>query len=153
MEEQIRISELMVKHHSYIVELFNNFKNNIGDDYDAMNELFGTFEQGLRRHLSTEEDVIFKICDVSSKTVADSIHNLITQHFTIREILKTIKLALETRQEIVISDLDKLLMAHKNYEELVLYPTMDAELDDWTKDEIIEAICALEKSTTIQDFE
>jgi len=153
MEDKISIAELLLKHHSYIEALYEDFKKkNLGTDYDVIRESFNILEQNLKKHLSTEEDTIFKFCDLSSKTVTDSIHTLITQHFTIREMLNTIRRALESGAKIDISGLDKLLISHKNFEDWVFYPKLDEELDEPTKKGILDGICALERPTSLKSF-
>ena len=84
--------------------------------------------------------------------MTDSIHTLITQHFTIREMLNTIKLALESGEEIDISGLDKLLISHKNFEDWVFYPKLDEELDEPTKKGILDGICALERPDSLRSL-
>ena len=50
MEDKISIAELLLKHHSYIEALYEDFKkkNNLGTDYEQMRESFNILEQNLK---------------------------------------------------------------------------------------------------------
>ena len=152
MEELTSLSKMMIKHHAYIEELFQVFKEQIGKEYAVMRETFNTFEGILKKHFAVEEENLFKFADLNDVNVAKLVHNLITDHFSMRGMVDTIKKSMERGEKLDFSVLDTLLVKHRMIEDSVLYPRMENELDAWRKDEVIEIICALEKSASLQGF-
>ena len=68
---------------------------------------------------------------------------LIQQHNDILNRLRVMRKSLMWQRPIDYNDFKELIMAHKTFEEVSLYPKLDQELDVSQKEEIMKKICEI----------
>ena len=129
MEE---IPDLMKKSHYKIEKLLNEF----GKD----NSLFNKFKWELEKHLFIEEKAIFIFYNPKDSEDFDTIPNLIQEHRKMEKLLSEIENNLRIKKTIDVSELLKLLVKHRKFEDGTLYPKLNRELDEAKKNIIIERI-------------
>jgi len=135
-----RISQLMTRHHQRIRDLLIAFKSNMYKDSELMGRSFNSFKNELRGHISMEEEAIFKFCDLIECRASVSTIHLVERHGAILDMLNTLENDLVTKDEIDISEFQKFLQEHKDFEDKILYPKLDRELSESQKEIVIERI-------------
>jgi hemerythrin-like domain-containing protein len=103
--------------------------------------VFDTFEWELEKHIFTEEKAIFSSYNPTNivegyKMVPD----LIKQHNEILNRLRMMRKNLQWQRPIDYDEFKELIMTHKTFEEVSLYPKLDQELSTAQKEEIIKKI-------------
>ena len=135
------ISEVMKKDHDKIVKLLNDLDKCINFDRQILKKAFETFKWELEKHLFTEEKVIFTSYDPEDYVEGYSmIPQLIKEHDEIYKQLKRMNKIIKSNKECNFQELKELIMKHKDFENEYVYPKLDQELDDATKDMIINRI-------------
>jgi len=141
MEETDTITRLMEKSHQELEELLGKFKSNLLDNFELASEAFEEFKRELEKHLSIEENAIFKFFNPAkdedyNKVVPD----LMKEHDLLLEMLNNVNNDLAVKKDIDISDFEKLLVKHKKFEEEFFYPKMEKDLEDFQRDIVIARI-------------
>jgi iron-sulfur cluster repair protein YtfE (RIC family) len=135
------ILQLMVADHAKILKLLTDVERSLGKDVTEVLKSFNTFEWELEKHMFTEEKAIFTSYTPTNifegyKIVPD----LMKQHDELSKYLAAMRKAVMWQQPTPFKDLKDLLISHKMFEEVSLYPKLDEELDEKQKNEIISRI-------------
>ena len=136
MEE---ISDLMRKNHYRIEQLLKEFKTIYEKNPKLRFSSFDKFKWELEKHLFIEEKAIFIFYSPKDAEDFDTIPNLVQEHRKMLELLNKIENNLKSKN-VDISELLKLLIKHRNFEDGTLYPKLDRELEDSKKKIIIERL-------------
>jgi hypothetical protein len=135
------ILDLMIKDHNRLMEYLKDIENNLASDFGFLSNSFNTFQWNLEKHFFVEEKAIFISYnpdepDKDYKFFSD----LMDQHTEILTIIESLRKKLQKREPFDLNELKKLLVKHKTFEEKNIYPVLDQEIDDCTKQVIIERI-------------
>ncbi len=129
------ISDLLLRDHFKIEKLLSEFKMSIGSP--EAGKKFDRFKWELEKHIFIEERVIFTFVRPEDNEDFAAIPKLEREHDEILDLMKSIEK--DTKEEDVLK-LQNSLMKHKNFEDEVLYPKLDVELNDEQKKIIIKRI-------------
>jgi iron-sulfur cluster repair protein YtfE (RIC family) len=102
---------------------------------------FDFFFELLEKHMFIEEKAIFtqeKQDDIIE--LSNIIARLFKEHDEIQNLLKNMKKAIKKGREFDFKGFKETLLNHKNYEDETVYPKLDKELDETSKEEIIGRI-------------
>jgi hemerythrin superfamily protein len=95
----------------------------------------------LEKHFFVEERAIFTSYNPERVDEGYNVFlDLSKQHTVVLEKLESLRNKLQRREPFDLSELKKLLMKHKNFEEKKIYPVIDQEIDEGEKRFIIERI-------------
>lgn len=134
------ILTLMLRDHGEILKLLNVFKKSVGGDSKAMVKAFDRFNWQLERHMFVEERVIFKKDLPISNDSYGMVQKVLDDHKMISSMLNEIGQALGKKSKIDTLRLEKFLVAHKNMEEIELYPRLEDELNPALKAFMVDQI-------------
>lgn len=138
MENNMTITNLMIKSHNKLEKLLDGLKISTQGDFKLTGELFDEFRWELEKHIFTEEKAIFKFFNLSKdEDHFEVVPNLIKDHNAFLEMLNEIENDLVIKKNLDISGLRNLLVKHKNFEEKTVYPKLDQELNDSQKNSIL----------------
>jgi hemerythrin-like domain-containing protein len=140
MKKENTVSEIMLKHHHRLEDLFDIFIKNIGKNFKLTIDTFERLEEELKGHFSVEEKVIFKLFDSSDKKIFPMIQRVTEEHNKLLEMFSTIKNDLVMENKVDPSAFKNLLLKHKDFEDEALYPEMDRALDQSQKTLLIKNI-------------
>ena len=133
------ISEVMVRDHDKIVKLLNEFEKYIDLDKQTLKKVFDIFRWELEKHIFTEEKVIFISYDPEDQLEGYTmIPQLMIDHKKIYDSLKEIQKSIKSDKTCNFQDFKDSLIQHKDFEENFFYPKLDQELDETTKEMIVE---------------
>lgn len=139
--KSIAILELMTKDHGKIIKLLHNVEQSIGKELIATLKAFDTFEWELEKHIFTEEKAIFSSYNPTNIVEGyKMVPELIKQHNEILNRLRMMRKNLQWQRPIDYDEFKELIMTHKTFEEVSLYPKLDQELSTAQKEEIIKKI-------------
>jgi len=139
--EETNILDVMVKDHKRLLKSLNDIENNIKDDYENLLESFNKFEWSIEKHFFVEERAIFSYYNPDK--IEESYHlftDIAKQHTQILERIESLRNRLRMSKTIDVSDVKKMLIKHKNFEEKNVYPLLDSEIDEGEKQFMIERI-------------
>ena len=141
MDEK-NILPLMVRDHSKIDDLIDNFEKNIDSDIITRNESFNVLEWKLEKHLFTEEKAIFTLYNPTDVDEGyKMLPKLIDQHNVIISRLKNWREDIRRNNKIEgFYDFKKFLNNHREFEEKDFYPKLDETLTEEQKVNIISRI-------------
>ena len=135
------ILDLMIKDHGKIVKLLLDVKKNIGMELISTMKVFDTFEWELEKHIFIEEKAVFSSYKPTNIVEGyKMVPELIQQHNDILNRLRVMRKNLMWQRPIDYDEFKELIMAHKTFEEVSLYPKLDQELDASQKEEIMKKI-------------
>jgi len=135
------ILDLMMKDHGKIVKLLLDVEKSIGMELISTMKVFDTFEWELEKHIFIEEKAVFSSYKPTNIVEGyKMVPELIQQHNDILNRLRVMRKNLMWQQPIDYDEFKELIMAHKTFEEVSLYPKLDQELDVSQKEEIMEKI-------------
>ncbi len=135
------ILDLMMKDHGKIVKLLLDVEKSIGMELISTMKVFDTFEWELEKHIFIEEKAIFSSYEPTNIVEGyKMVPELIQQHNDILNRLRVMRKNLMWQRPIDYDEFKELIMAHKTFEEVSLYPKLDQELDVSQKEEIMEKI-------------
>lgn len=135
------ILELMTKDHAKLVKLLRDVEKSIGMELVSTMKVFDTFEWELEKHIFIEEKAIFSSYNPTNIIEGyKMVPGLIQQHNEILNRLRMMRKNLLWQRSIDYNEFTELIMAHKTFEEVSLYPKLDQELDVLQKEEIIKKI-------------
>jgi len=135
------ILDLMVKDHTRLMAYLKDVENNQGRDFGFLSNSFNTFQWNLEKHFFVEERAIFISYhpdDIDQEY--DFFSDLMDQHTAILEKLETLRNKLQKREPFDLSEMKKLLVEHKTFEEKNIYPVLDQKIDEGKKGFIIDRI-------------
>jgi len=139
--ENITILKLMIKDHANLLEYLNVVEDKIKHGGKQLQKSFHYFEWNLEKHLFVEERAIFTGYNPEHVDEGYSLFiGLSKQHNAILGKLKKIKNDLKGGENVNISEFKQMLIEHKNYEEMNIYPKLDREMSEGGKRLIIERI-------------
>ncbi|MFA6254794.1 MAG: hemerythrin domain-containing protein [Patescibacteria group bacterium] len=139
MKSDTKITSLMIKSHQQIEQLINQFEKSLGRDSKLADKSFLELRIGLEQHFLTEEKAIFAFSQQGNDKY-NGIPNLIQQHGIMLEMINNIKNQLATKKSFSISEFKTYIGKHRMIEEGILYPKLDAELNESQKQFIIKKI-------------
>jgi hemerythrin-like domain-containing protein len=135
------IIELMIKDHGKIVKLLQDVEKSTGLNLVLKMKVFDIFEWELEKHIFIEEKAIFSSYNPTNIVEGyKMVPELIQQHNEILNKLRIMRKNLLWQRSIDYDEFKELIMAHKTFEEVSLYPKLDQELDASQKEEIIKKI-------------
>ncbi len=135
------ILELMTADHAKIIKLLTNVERSLGKEVTETLKVFNTFEWELEKHMFTEEKAIFT--SYTPTNVFEGyqiIPDLMKQHDELSAYLAAIRKNIMWQQPTPFREMKELLLSHKTFEEVSLYPRLDQDLDEKQKTEIISRI-------------
>jgi iron-sulfur cluster repair protein YtfE (RIC family) len=135
------VLELMTADHTRILKLLYDVEKSMGIELVSLMKVFDTFEWALEKHIFTEEKAIFS--SYSPKNISEGykmVPELIQQHNEILNRVRVMRKDLMWNRPAQYDEFKELIMAHKTFEEVSLYPKLDQELTVAQKDEIIKKI-------------
>ena len=139
------ITDLMVEEHFLLERLLAKLEEALREGYETSVDLLGEFKREFNRHISVEENAVFKFFNPEEESdYYEVVPKLVKEHNTILEMLNDTENRLATGgiKEISegYSNFKKLLMSHREFEEKRFYPEMDKNLSATQKKEIREKI-------------
>jgi len=135
------ISENMERDHGKIVKLLIDFEKSIDQDKKTMLKSFNCFFWELEKHFFTEEKVIFIKYNPKEGTEGyEFVSSLMSQHDEIFDQIKTIRKNINKNKDFDFKSFKELLKTHKDFEDEIVYPIIDKELDESNKKLIINRI-------------
>ena len=135
------ILDLMMKDHGKIVKLLLDVEKSIGMELISTMKVFDTFEWELEKHIFIEEKAVFSSYKPTNIVEGyKMVPELIQQHNDILNRLWVMGKNLMWQRPIDYDEFKELIMAHKTFEEVSLYPKLDQELDASQKEEIMKKI-------------
>jgi hemerythrin-like domain-containing protein len=138
------ILDLMMKDHGKIVKLLLDVEKSIGMEIISTMKVFDTFEWELEKHIFIEEKAVFSSYKPTNIVEGyKMVPELIQQHNDILNRLRVMRKNLMWQRPIDYDEFKELIMAHKTFEEVSLYPKLDQELDASQKEEIMKKICEI----------
>jgi iron-sulfur cluster repair protein YtfE (RIC family) len=135
------ILELMTADHAKILKLIHDVEKSIGIELVSLMKVFDTFEWELEKHIFTEEKAIFT--SYSPQNIVEGykmVPELVQQHNDILNRVRVMRKDLMWNKPIKFHEFKELIMAHKTFEEVSLYPKLDQELTTQQKQDIINKI-------------
>ncbi len=135
------ILELMTADHAKILKLIHDVEKSIGIELVSLMKVFDTFEWELEKHIFTEEKAIFT--SYSPKNIVEGykmVPELVQQHNDILNRVRVMRKDLMWNKPVKFHEFKELIMAHKTFEEVSLYPKLDQELTTQQKQDIINKI-------------
>jgi len=137
------ITWLMIKKHKQLVKLLNDFKDVKNKYSKKTSQLFARLSNELKRHFIIEENIISYLKpqnennSVNLFPIAEAIK---IEHDNISRILDNISESIKTNGKINTYNLYPLLKRHRNIEERLFYPKLDAVLPEKEKNKIYDKI-------------
>lgn len=135
------ILELMTADHAKIIKLLADVERSLGKEVTETLKVFNTFEWELEKHMFTEEKAIFTSYTPTNVFEGYQIvPDLMKQHGELSAYLAAMRKTIMWQQPTPFREMKELLLSHKTFEEVSLYPRLDQDLDDKQKTEIINRI-------------
>jgi hemerythrin superfamily protein len=132
-----KISDIMLKDHDNIEKSFVKLKSKIEDS--NFKEIFNEFRKKLENHFIMEENAILKSYN-PQRYQYEMVQETINEHKEILRLMKRLIEELRDEETIDIKIFEDMLMEHKSFEDKIVYPKLDCELNEKEKKEIIEKI-------------
>jgi hemerythrin superfamily protein len=141
-DEKTSILKIMVKDHHRIEDFIDKVERSLEDDFEAIEKAFNVFEWQLQKHIFAEEKAIFTFYepeDISSGY--KMLPTLTKQHNDILNRLEIMRRTVQRGQTPEkVSEFKKVLMKHRTFEEVEVYPKLQETLSEKQKDQIIEKV-------------
>ena len=136
------IVDLMLKDHLRLLSLLTRLERTNEKDVNLKYNKFETFKWEVEKHFFLEEKTIFS--KFSTKKEGVKIYNLyielVKQHEKILNLLDEIKKQIMQGFKPDIIRIRDLLINHQKFEEKLIYPKLDEELDENEKIKILNRI-------------
>ena len=133
------ITDLMLEEHKSINEILETLEKKGQNPKKALDKLKALSE----KHFFIEEKVIFKIYSLNKNN--EDVIDLIKEHRDILWLIRKLEENYQKEIDLEWSDLKELLMSHIKFEIEFFYPKLEQELDQKTKNLILnqcrEASC------------
>lgn len=142
MEENTTILKIMVNDHKRIEDLIDSVEKSLDGDFEVTGKTFDTFEWHLQKHIFAEEKAIFTFYEPEDITSGyKMLPTLTKQHNDILNRLETMRREIQNgKMPQKISEFKEVLMKHRSYEEVEVYPKLQETLSDEQKDQIIKKV-------------
>lgn len=140
MEELISISNLMLRDHSKIGKLLSDLDEAMKNNSEKVIESFHEFSWNLEKHFNIEENIVLTNYNPKEEEIITEMPNILEEHEGIIKMMKEIEAKLVKNGNADISHLKMILIKHKDFENEVLYPLLDLELNKEQKKSISEKI-------------
>ena len=142
MEGKTSILKIMVKDHQRIEELLDILEESLDGDFDGIKKAFTTFEWQLQKHIFAEEKAIFTYYEPSDVSSGYKMLPILTkQHNDILNRLENMQREVQNGQSPEkVSEFKKVLVKHKTFEEIDVYPKLQDTLTEEQKNQIIEKV-------------
>jgi hypothetical protein len=140
MEGLNTISGVMTKHHHKLEGLMNIIKIQEKKDSETMKESFNRFKWELQKHFFIEEKAILQLKYFEKEETNLIKNQLKGEHVILEQELDKLEQCLEKNEKIDLSEFKDLLSRHRNFEDDILYPRLDRELDQEKKKLILDRI-------------
>ncbi len=139
------ITDLMTEEHFILERLLTKLEEGLEQDYEISVELLGEFKSEFSKHISIEENTVFKFFNPDKENdYYDVVPKLVREHNMLLEMLNDTENRLATKgiEEISAgySNFKKLLLNHKRFEEKRFYPELDKNLSASQKKSIMDKI-------------
>lgn len=142
MEEKTSILKIMVNDHQRIESLLDTLEEKLDSDFDTIEKSFEKFEWELQKHIFAEEKAIFTYYEPEDvSTGYKMLPTLTKQHNDILNRLETMKRDVQngkTPQK--VSEFKKVLVKHRTFEEIDVYPKLQETLSEQQKNKIIKKV-------------
>lgn len=141
-EEKTSILKIMVKDHRRIEDLIDSVEKSIDDDFEVIEKVFDKFEWQLQKHIFAEEKAIFTFYEPEDVSSGYKMLPVLTkQHNDILNRLETMQREVQNgKTPEKISEFKKVLMKHRTFEEVEVYPKLQETLSEKQKNQIIEKV-------------
>lgn len=130
----------MIKHHYKIDRLLHQFKNEIDQENKDLTEIYNKFKWELEKHFFLEEKAIFQLHYSKNEESNKIKDKLKKEHDELLEKLGEIGENIKNKKKVDFFEFRKLLLKHKDFENVTFYPRLDNELDDSRKKMICERL-------------
>ena len=132
----------MVNDHNHIENLIDKLEQSLDGSFDEIKRAFTSFEWQLQKHIFAEEKAIFTFYEPSDVSSGYKMLPMLTkQHNDIINRLERMQRDVQNgKSPEKVSELKKILIKHKTFEEIDVYPKLQETLTDEQKDEIIDKI-------------
>lgn len=142
VDEKTSILKIMVKDHHRIEDLIDKVEQSLDDDFEAIEKAFNVFEWQLQKHIFAEEKAIFTFYEPEDISSGYKMLPILTkQHNDILNRLETMRRTVQHGQTPEkVSEFKKVLMKHRTFEEVEVYPKLQETLSEKQKDQIIEKV-------------
>lgn len=135
------ISKVMARDHDKIVKLLNDLGKCIDLDKQILKKAFETFNWELEKHIFTEEKIVFISYEPEDYEEGyKMVPQLMKEHDIIYNKLKEMRKSINFDESCDYEEFKDFLLKHKDFEESSLYPVLDEELDETTKNLVIDRI-------------
>lgn len=127
------IQAFMGHDHETLDDTFNQFRTTKSSDFEKARQLFSQFKTGLQRHIVWEEEILFPVFEKKTGMVDSGPTAVMrAEHREIKGYLEQIHdriLAKDINTEELEESLLRVLAAHNQKEEEILYPWIDNNLE------------------------
>jgi len=141
-DEKTSILKIMVKDHHRIEDFIDKVEQSLDDDFESIEKAFNVFEWQLQKHIFAEEKAIFTF--YKPKYISSGYKMLPTLTKQHNDILNRLEIMRRTVQRgqtpEKVSEFKKVLMKHRTFEEVEVYPKLQETLSEKQKDQIIEKV-------------
>ena len=135
------ITDIMVNEHRELDMLFREFREIIFLDFKKAKSLFLDFREGMERHISLENDHLFKAFETRSGLNGNGPTAIMrAEHNRILELIEGIRIQLgesNTHIKEMETELSEIMDWHDIKEEGTLYPWLDNSLNQAEKEELL----------------
>ena len=131
------ISSLMIAHHALIEKLLFSFKKELKEKSPNLKNSVSRLKWEVKKHFFLEESAIFDFLTLDNLDIFKMISRVKDEHLTM--IVDLIKFSdnIENVADEDIKSFTELLLSHREFEDKILYPKLDAEADEDQKQKII----------------
>ena len=140
------ISRFLLEDHRRIDEHFKAFQDLALHDKAAATQAFAEFMEGLKRHMGWEETLLFPLFERQTGMVTFGPTGVRrAEHQQVRTMLqrRQDRLAQSEADDELDRELTRVMLAHNEKEETVLYPWIDDLLTDMEATAMVEQMKAL----------
>ena len=140
MIETSKITDLMLKDHLRLLTILHKLETS--DAFEDKCKIFKILKIDIEKHFFIEEKTIFSDFSVRKNeiTVYNLYIELAKQHTNILNLLESIKNDIRKNLPPNFLSIRDNLINHQRFEEKLIYPKLDEELDDNQKEMIFERI-------------
>lgn len=141
-EEKTSILKIMVKDHRRIEDLIDSVEQNLDNDFEVIEKSFDKFEWQLQKHIFAEEKAIFTFYEPEDVSIGYKMLPVLTkQHNDILNRLEKMQRDVQNgKTPEKVSEFKKVLMKHRTFEEVEVYPKLQETLSEKQKNQIIEKV-------------
>ncbi len=137
-----KVLDVMLKDHLRLLTLLTQFEREDIENLDLKYSKFKDLEWNLEKHFFIEEKVIFLYLTPNISTVREEnlYIELAKQHTRIKNQLKEVEKDIKNKIKPNVLEIRDLLIGHQKYEEKLIYPKLDENLNEQQKNIIFEKI-------------